>query len=306
MFPFHQGRFQGRGLCAVRGISCWFPFHQGRFQGSPFRSRSRVRARSFHSTKEGFKAPGRPRICRAWTKVSIPPRKVSRHYPLSPELSGDMRFHSTKEGFKACSARCDRTCRKIVSIPPRKVSRVAAKAKDRIGRHRFPFHQGRFQGVKEYCPFQKPSYVSIPPRKVSRDAKGCYLPTIGNRFHSTKEGFKGDAGERHQQRADEFPFHQGRFQGRLDLNGIVGLNEFPFHQGRFQGANAGRARRDRPEVSIPPRKVSRWHDTGAAAIKAVRFHSTKEGFKGGVLFCGGVNRLAFPFHQGRFQGTSPS
>ena len=107
---------------------------------------SRPTGRSFHSTKEGFKARGRPEV-RA----------------VAPS------FHSTKEGFKGrYGARRDLQA-DAVSIPPRKVSRDIEVIKDRTLSTWFPFHQGRFQGGIEQARSENISLVSIPPRKVSRE-----------------------------------------------------------------------------------------------------------------------------------------
>ena len=59
---------------------------------------------------------------------------------------------------------------------------------------------------------------------------------------------------------------------------------FPFHQGRFQGGT-------------PPVLV---------AVIELRFHSTKEGFKGRTWLRRQRRRRQFPFHQGRFQGIAAS
>ena len=120
-----------------------FPFHQGRFQGSAQLGEDTFRG-SFHSTKEGFKAPLAP-----------------RHRPFRPRFpfhqgrfQGGRReedalrdavfpFHQGRfQGRAGIPSAGDVV---VVSIPPRKVSRT----------------NGR-----NVC--RGDTRVSIPPRKVSR------------------------------------------------------------------------------------------------------------------------------------------
>jgi len=151
VFPFHQGRFQGRQLdnwdleylgfhstkegfkgCAELLADLGellFPFHQGRFQGREEVKPVYTKKTRFHSTKEGFKG-SRPCFWSWGTgTVSIPPRKVSR-----ARMGG--------AGMKKLFP---------VSIPPRKVSRP-----DDGRRHLQD--AGRFHSTKEGFK------ATVPPR----------------------------------------------------------------------------------------------------------------------------------------------
>ena len=100
-----------------------FPFHQGRFQG-------------FHPSI----------IWTIFSRVSIPPRKVSR-YIGGDELQAGYTFPFHQGRFQG-QAGCPKAlgCGPV-SIPPRKVSRITKHLLLALYQE-FPFHQGRFQGIK--------------------------------------------------------------------------------------------------------------------------------------------------------------
>ena len=301
-FPFHQGRFQGVSSAETRASrrSVSIPprkvsrgiLHK-LIQASPDvsippRKVSRVRMmvvmsnhlECFHSTKEGFKGLS------VW-----------------PTLRRSACFHSTKEGFKDCnvsgvklSARCFHSTKegfkvlRIVRIKQFQICFHSTKEGFKVlywllvnyvNLH--SFHSTK-EGFKGRCGevHGGGSAVSIPPRKVSRAAAPDDQVARKLRFHSTKEGFKGHILVLDVPVAQEFPFHQGRFQGGSGTASPPSRPRFPFHQGRFQGPQQGSRELCPEHVSIPPRKVSRG-----------RLKPLSSDWK-----------LLFPFHQGRFQGTS--
>ena len=305
-FPFHQGRFQGeRDTRSLESSSCFHSTKEG-FKGDGTFQRTSWRI-GFHSTKEGFKA--RPKTSK---------KESNRKFP----------FHQGR--FQGCPL-CGRELVEIVFPFHQGRFQGSDHGPEVCGCPEFPFHQGRFQGCTQPFTHQDSAYVSIPPRKVSRPLRGDLdeFPAIG--FHSTKEGFKVARLSQNHIRLEEFPFHQGRFQGIKSHR--VFFKKICFHSTKegFK-AKAHRKKECQRKVSIPPRKVSRHSASSLRVAALVGFHSTKEGFKASPIFnpwtsSGSFHstkegfkgpgrdylqcrQAEFPFHQGRFQGradvSSPS
>ena len=165
-------------------------------------------------------------------------------------------FHSTKEGFKGdVGVPIDRG---LVLFPFHQ-GRFQGGSKymypATLGA--FPFHQGRFQGVaRRVCGVAvNISFHSTKEGfKVPSPAASVRRPAS---FHSTKEGFKEKAG-----RARDGPTRvvsiPPRKVSRVAVAAFLLLRmEFPFHQGRFQGRERNGRTSAASLVSIPPRKVSR-------------------------------------------------
>ena len=191
VFPFHQGRFQGEDGSTYLPIYFLFPFHQGRFQG-PWAIRADRAKRLFPFHQGRFQGAAPPITIRSGSRVSIPPRKVSRRDAVHRRVRDKPAFPFHQGRFQGPTS--------IQSFP---------------NQQKCPFHQGRCQGsigtaslwstssfhstkegFKGGKGFQAlfATLVSIPPRKVSRLVGGI--------------GFA--AGRK-------FPFHQGRFQGTIGL-----------------------------------------------------------------------------------------
>ena len=202
-----------------------------------------------------------------------------RRFAAAPMPSG---FHSTKEGFKGSQGTLFKSDEGSVSIPPRKVSRSTGR-RDSNGK----------------------VDVSIPPRKVSRKLYKLGTRWRWERFHSTKEGFKAYAPHHLESSSSGFHstkegfkvvkrdptqrkkncFHSTKegFKGYRSPERYFGVSGFHSTKEGFKGRRSVCSQAPVRRVSIPPRKVSR---------------------EGAELDCSGATSV-FPFHQGRFQGTSP-
>ena len=188
VFPSLKGRFQRasdrldvarRGLVSIPQRKVSKPNRSasisgGRVVSIPQRKVSKAAerridrhsARSFHPSKEGFKAAGNGRDS-GELRVSIPQRKVSKRAPESPWPSGPGGFHPSKEGFKG-----------FVQCSPDGE------------RHWFPSLKGRFQSISRRSARYSAWLVSIPQRKVSKGPQRDLLLLPVHRFHPSKEGFK--------------------------------------------------------------------------------------------------------------------
>ena len=165
-------------------------------------------------------------------------------------------FHSTKEGFKGYGNRTIPSSRGRVSIPPRKVSRSGPPGRiggrspvsippRKVSRHERACREGDGEGV------------SIPPRKVSRlRAWHCDKQKLPG-FHSTKEGFKVFSQLDIHYPGNLFPFHQGRFQGRVCTMWTWGYILVSIPPRKVSRGGSVRHCGNLLNVSIPPRKVSR-------------------------------------------------
>ena len=233
MFPFHQGRFQGSGRCGLRHGQDGFPFHQGRFQGL-LAELAAVKYKCFHSTKEGFKAGGAwpwptIRTCFHSTKEGFKVKMLGSTFPI------DQSFHSTKEGFKGHEGR-----------------------QHGAANRQFPFHQGRFQGPR-------PSYHRSPwmPRFPFHQGRfqgrrwQNYTSRSATRFHSTKEGFKGNIGTASRWSTSSFHSTKEGFKvGPRSNMPRPTLGSFHSTKEGFKATNVTSVV-EPVRVSIPPRKVSR-------------------------------------------------
>ena len=145
--------------------------------------------------------------------------------------------------------------------------------------YEFPFHQGRFQGAPSEVSTPSIAYfhstkegfkvgatgtpsgikreISIPPRKVSRYLGRALIVKILDISIPPRK------------------VSRERREGGEGMN----LDEFPFHQGRFQGNTPQASGSSRSDISIPPRKVSRLRRSALIMLRRRYFHSTKEGFK---------------------------
>ena len=236
-------------------------------------------------------------------------------------------FHSTKEGFKDYGAPTTR--KRFFRFHSTKEGFKGKAGRER-GKEGISFHSTK-EGFKEQC-VQALTFTFT-----------C--------FHSTKEGFKGSAARQDARK----PLHVSippRKVSRTERGHRPQeeKHQFPFHQGRFQGRRRLRIHPKGPSVSIPPRKVSRvaqkagggdiisgFHSTKEGfkvkldyilILKHLSFHSTKEGFKGWLCLSKMLLEYGFhstkegfkaetlqavaevlpefPFHQGRFQGSEAS